>query len=137
MCGKWGAGTGCYIPSAQFCCEPKTIVKNNLFFKKRGERQAVPLWLSLCSPFEGSCQACVFLPVSTGQRTRGLSDCPRWPACTPEVPRSVPAVPSAPHGWMDDHLQISGQRCSPAQLSQRSFWTPTSQGQGLCVLFGH
>ena len=139
VCRKWGAGTGCRgqccAPSAQFCCEPKTAVKNNLFFLKRraNVRQCHCVHISGL-PLKGHVQPCVFLPVSTGQWMGGLSDCPGWPACTPEVPRSVPASPSAPRGWMTIcRFQASGAPQLSCPAGPAGHQPP--RNQGLCVLF--
>lgn len=80
MCvlGKWGTGQGPEGNAVHlllsFCCEPKTAVKNNLFFffLKEGQMSgSATLCSHLCSPFEGSCpvlcvSASLHWPVDRG-----------------------------------------------------------------------
>ena len=96
----------------------------------------MPLCSYLCSPFEGSCPA---LCVSAGLHRPvdgGTQRLPRWPACTPEVPQSVPASPSAPHGWMTIcRFQASGAPQLSCPAGPAGHQPP--RDQGLCVLFVH
>lgn len=66
----------------------------------------------------------------------GLSDCPSWPACTPEVPQSVSAIPSAPCGWMTVcKFQASGAPQLSCPTGPAGHQPP--RDQGLCLLFVH
>lgn len=132
-----GSRGQCCAPSAQFCCEPKTAVKNNLFFfKKKGKCQAVPLCSHLCSPFEGSCpvlcvSASLHWPVDGGDSVTAPDGLPAPQKCL-----SVSAIPSAPCGWMTIcKFQASGAPQLSCPTGPAGHQPP--RDQGLCVLFVH